>query len=50
MAADRPPKKRQMAEARMAILGLGYAGFGSDALDDWRQFGTGLVEIGRAHV
>src|ERR1700712_586454 len=27
----------------MALLGLGYAGFGSDALDDWRQFGTGLV-------
>src|SRR5260370_8932143 len=21
---------------------LGYAGFGSAALDDWRQFGTGL--------
>ncbi|HAQ80779.1 VOC family protein [Bradyrhizobium viridifuturi] len=34
-----------MAEARMAILGLGYAGFGSDALDDWRQFGTGLVGL-----
>lgn len=29
----------------MAILGLGYAGFGSDALDDWRQFGTGLVGL-----
>ncbi len=27
----------------MALLGLGYAGFGSDKLDDWRQFGTGLV-------
>ena len=27
----------------MALLGLGYAGFGSDDLDDWRQFGTGLV-------
>mgnify|MGYP000193817833 FL=1 len=27
----------------MALLGLGYAGFGSDALDDWREFGTGLV-------
>src|ERR1700750_794335 len=27
----------------MALLGLGYAGFGSDALDDWRQFGTGMV-------
>jgi catechol 2,3-dioxygenase-like lactoylglutathione lyase family enzyme len=29
----------------MAILGLGYAGFGSDALDDWRQFGTSLVGL-----
>ena len=29
----------------MAVLGLGYAGFGSDALEDWRQFGTGLVGL-----
>ena len=29
----------------MALLGLGYAGFGSEALDDWRQFGTGLVGL-----
>src|ERR1700737_5157628 len=29
----------------MAILGLGYAGFGSDALDDWRQFGTSVVGL-----
>ena len=29
----------------MALLGLGYAGFGSDALDDWRQFGTSLVGL-----
>jgi 2,3-dihydroxybiphenyl 1,2-dioxygenase len=29
----------------MALLGLGYAGFGSDALDDWRQFGTGLLGL-----
>ncbi|MGQ0682521.1 VOC family protein [Bradyrhizobium sp.] len=29
----------------MAVQGLGYAGFGSDALDDWRQFGTGLVGL-----
>src|SRR3954467_10703553 len=29
----------------MAVLGLGYAGFGSDALDDWRQFGTSLVGL-----
>src|ERR1700755_56391 len=25
------------------LRGLGYAGFGSDKLDDWRQFGTSLV-------
>ncbi len=25
------------------LSALGYAGFGSDKLDDWRQFGTGLV-------
>ena len=29
----------------MAVQGLGYAGFGSDALDDWRQFGTGLLGL-----
>ena len=29
----------------MAVLGLGYAGFGSDALEDWRQFGTCLVGL-----
>jgi len=29
----------------MALTGLGYAGFGSDALDDWRQFGTGLIGL-----
>ena len=29
----------------MTIQGLGYAGFGSDALDDWRQFGTELVGL-----
>src|SRR5258708_12305045 len=29
----------------MGLVGLGYAGFGSDALDDWRQFGTGLVGL-----
>ena len=25
------------------LKALGYAGFGSDRLEDWRQFGTGLV-------
>jgi 2,3-dihydroxybiphenyl 1,2-dioxygenase len=27
------------------LQALGYAGFGSDALDDWRQFGTNLVGL-----
>ncbi len=27
------------------IRALGYAGFGSDKLDDWRQFGTNLVGL-----
>ena len=29
----------------MALEALGYVGFGSAALDDWRQFGTGLVGL-----
>ena len=29
----------------MAVQALGYAGFGSAALDDWRQFGAGLVGL-----
>src|SRR5882672_5369202 len=29
----------------MALLGLGYAGFGSADLEDWREFGTGLVGL-----
>jgi len=29
----------------MAVQALGYAGFGSAALDDWRQFGTNLVGL-----
>src|ERR1035437_10780519 len=29
----------------MAVQALGYAGFGSAALDDWRQFGTELVGL-----
>jgi 2,3-dihydroxybiphenyl 1,2-dioxygenase len=29
----------------MPLQALGYAGFGSTALDDWRQFGTGLVGL-----
>jgi 2,3-dihydroxybiphenyl 1,2-dioxygenase len=29
----------------MAVQALGYVGFGSADLDDWRQFGTGLVGL-----
>src|SRR5512140_775696 len=29
----------------MAVRALGYDGFGSAALDDWRHFGTGLVGL-----
>jgi 2,3-dihydroxybiphenyl 1,2-dioxygenase len=29
----------------MTVQALGYAGFGSAALDDWRQFGTSLVGL-----
>src|SRR6202040_3891205 len=33
-------------EARtMPLQALGYVGFGSADLDDWRQFGTGLVGL-----
>src|SRR6201998_658310 len=31
------------ARRHAMITGLGYAGFGSSALEDWRQFGTNLV-------
>ena len=29
----------------MTLQALGYVGFGSSALEDWRQFGTGLVGL-----
>ena len=29
----------------MPLQALGYVGFGSSALEDWRQFGTGLVGL-----
>src|SRR3954447_11270964 len=29
----------------MPLQALGYAGFGSSALEDWRRFGTGLVGL-----
>ena len=29
----------------MAVQALGYAGFGSDRIEDWRDFGTGLVGL-----
>jgi 2,3-dihydroxybiphenyl 1,2-dioxygenase len=32
-------------ETPMTLQALGYVGFGSAALDDWRQFGTGLVGL-----
>jgi len=34
----------------MAVSALGYAGFGSTVLDDWRQFGTGLVGLQAVEV
>lgn len=37
-------KQREAAvPANFGIGALGYVGFGSNALDDWRQFGTSLV-------
>jgi 2,3-dihydroxybiphenyl 1,2-dioxygenase len=44
MAADEPLTD-QRRRRTMALLGLGYAGFGSADLDDWRQFGTSLVGL-----
>ncbi len=32
------------------LQGLGYAGFESAALEDWRQFGTGLRDVGNRTV
>src|ERR1700748_3413933 len=29
----------------MSLQALGYVGFGSSDLDDWRQFGTGMVGL-----
>src|SRR6201997_4008111 len=37
---DRAERRR-----RTMLRALGYAGFGSADLDDWRQFGTGLVGL-----
>src|ERR1700735_2475301 len=37
------PRGREIAGRHTMITGLGYAGFGSDKLEDWRQFGTGLL-------
>src|SRR5436853_2788208 len=41
------PTRKDCKQGRraMALLGLGYAGFGSASLEDWRQFGTGLVGL-----
>src|SRR3984885_14543466 len=38
-------KRQDSGRRAMPLQALGYAGFGSDALDDWRQFGTGLVGL-----
>src|SRR5271155_4108101 len=35
----------QQRRRRMTVQALGYVGFGSKNLDDWRQFGTGLVGL-----
>jgi 2,3-dihydroxybiphenyl 1,2-dioxygenase len=41
-----PEFAKGFRQGRNAMLqGLGYAGFGSDRLDDWRQFGTSLVGL-----
>ena len=34
----------------MAVQALGYAGFGSAAFEDWRQFGTGLIGLQAVQV
>src|SRR3979411_2575805 len=44
-AANETLETNDRRRRRMALLGLGYAGFGSDRLDDWRQFGTSLVGL-----
>jgi 2,3-dihydroxybiphenyl 1,2-dioxygenase len=38
-------KKQESGRRAMPVQALGYAGFGSAALDDWRQFGTALVGL-----
>jgi 2,3-dihydroxybiphenyl 1,2-dioxygenase len=38
-------KRKKCGRDAMPVQALGYAGFGSSALDDWRQFGTGLVGL-----
>src|SRR5882724_8173163 len=46
VAFGSPPGPTPASRGRCAMLqGLGYAGFGSDRLDDWRQFGTSLVGL-----
>ena len=34
-----------MSVQATSVKALGYAGFGSASLDDWREFGTGLVGL-----
>src|SRR6266567_3488543 len=42
--ANTPGQRRDQRRCGM-LRALGYAGFGSDNLEDWRQFGTGLVGL-----
>src|SRR5438309_9207583 len=38
-------QESQKRRDAVTLQALGYVGFGSAALDDWRQFGTGLVGL-----
>src|ERR1700758_195716 len=40
-----PPGQPAHQGRRTMIRALGYTGFGSDQLEDWRQFGTNLVGL-----
>src|ERR1700686_5833962 len=39
------PTTTRSGRRTMPLRGLGFVGFGSAALDDWRQFGTRLVGL-----
>src|SRR4029077_4996971 len=44
-AAHEPAGIDERRRRRMPVQALAFAGFGSDALYGWRQFGTGLVGL-----